>query len=476
MSDFVGRREELGKLQGHLAAVRAGRSRLLVIRGRRQVGKSRLITEFVRQADVPQLFATGSLQSTVRADLGLLAAEVARSSTLPGRDLLSSNLLTTWDGALRLIAAALPIDGPAIVVLDEFPWFVRRDPGLEGALQVIWDQVLENKQVLLILVGSDLAMMEALSTYGRPLYGRTKELTVRPFNAGDTATMLSHVSDAGDALDFQLITGGFPRLVGDAATYETARQFVHAELRDDNSSLCVNAMRMLEAELPSGSQADPVLRAIGSGERTFRNVAHSSGLADQPVQRALATLIEKDLVRRDLPTSVPPAEHPRYRIADSYLRLWLALIDPGLSDTQRGRPDLAIDRFERSWPAWRGRAVEPLVREALARMAVDDARLGNAAHVSGWWPRNNNPEVDLVGVDRAADPTSIRFVGSIKWRENAPFGREDLRKLQVDANAVPGADAATPLVAVARQQVDVDGVIAYTARDLVGAWGPHCSG
>jgi uncharacterized protein len=361
-------------------------------------------------------------------------------------------------------------------VLDEFPWFARRDPGLEGALQVIWDQVFENKQVLLILVGSDLAMMEALSTYGRPLYGRTKELTVRPFHAGDTAAMLSHVSDAGDALDFQLVTGGFPRLVGDAATHETARHYVHSELRDDNSSLCVNAMRMLDAELPSGSQADPVLRAIGSGERTFRNVAHTSGLADQPVQRALATLIDKDLVTRDLPTSVPPAEHPRYRIADSYLRLWLSLIGPGIADTQRGRSDLAIDRFERSWPAWRGRAIEPIAREALARIAIDDARLGAAAHVSGWWPRNNNPEIDLVGVDRATDPTSVRFVGSIKWRENAPFGLEDLRKLQGDRSAVPGASPDTPLVAIARQRVDVDGAIAYTASDIVNAWGPHTPG
>ena len=472
----MGRHEELSKLHSHLGAVRAGNSRLVVIRGRRQVGKSRLITEFVRQADVPQLFATGSLQSTVRADLGLLAAEVGRSSTLPGRDLLASNPPATWDGALRLIAAALPSDGPAIVVLDEFPWFVRRDPGLEGALQVIWDQVFEDKQVLLILVGSDMAMMEALSNYGRPLYGRTKELTVRPFNAADTATMLSHVSDAGDALDFQLVTGGFPRLVADATPYDTARQFVHAELRDDNSSLCVNAMRVLDAELPSGSQADPVLRAIGSGERTFRNIAHTSGLADQPVQRALATMIEKDLVTRDLPTSVPSAEHPRYRIADSYLRLWLALIGPGISDIQRGRSDLAVDRFNRSWTAWRGRAVEPLVREALARIAVDDARLGNAAHVSGWWPRNNNPEVDLVGVDRATHPTSISFVGSIKWRENAPFGHEDLQKLRAAKNTVPGADATTPLVAVARQKVDVEGVVAYNARDIIAAWGRHYVG
>lgn len=111
----------------------------------------------------------------------LVAEEAGRSSTLTGRDLLTVNQPTSWDGALRLIAAALPTDGPSIVVLDEFPWFMAREPGLEGTLQVAWDRVFEARPVLMILIGSDVAVMEAITTHGRPLYGRAHEVQVHPF-------------------------------------------------------------------------------------------------------------------------------------------------------------------------------------------------------------------------------------------------------------------------------------------------------
>jgi uncharacterized protein len=470
VSDFVGRKRELVQLNSHLSGVVQGQSRLLAIRGRRQVGKSRLITEFVRRAGMPQFFVTGSLQATAREDLALLVEESIRTSTLPGRDLLAASAPTTWDGALRLIAAALPADGPAIVVLDELPWFMARDPGLEGVLQVVWDRVFESKQVLMILVGSDMAMMEALSTYGRPLFGRTRELTVRPFHAADTADMLVNVTSAADVLDFQLVTGGFPRLVQAAGPFATAAQFIQAQLEDENSSLCANAARVLQAELPAASQASPVLHAIGSGDRTFRNIAHRSGLADQPVQRALAKLLDKHLVARDLPASIPPSEHPRYRIDDSYLRFWLALVAPGIAEIERGRHDLAQARVVRSWPAWRGRAIEPLIRDALLRLSVTDERFLGAAHVSGWWPRNNNPEVDLIGVDAWPQPTAVCFVGSIKWREESPFTTTDLRALEQSIVATPGVNVDTPRVAVARTRVDAAGVIACVATDIVNAW------
>jgi uncharacterized protein len=67
------------------------------------------------------------------------------------------------------IKAALDDDQPSIVVIDEIPWLTQQDPAAEGALQTVWDRYFSRKPVLLILVGSDLAMMEHLSSYGRPL-------------------------------------------------------------------------------------------------------------------------------------------------------------------------------------------------------------------------------------------------------------------------------------------------------------------
>lgn len=130
------------------------------MRGRRRVGKSRLVEEFVERADVPYLFFTASAQPTVAADLALFV-ETAAASTLPGAQILREQQPQTWDAALTLLAAALPTDRPSVVVLDEMPYLIASDPGFEGTLQKVFDRELSRRPVLLICVGSDLAMMEA---------------------------------------------------------------------------------------------------------------------------------------------------------------------------------------------------------------------------------------------------------------------------------------------------------------------------
>ena len=310
---FIGRKSERILLDDHLAAVRAGVGRgvgrLLVVRGRRQVGKSRLLSEFVATSGVPQLYFTGSRQTTVADDIARFRSEVDRSSTLPGRDLVAAGNPSNWDSALRLLAAALPVDGPAIVVLDEFPWLLERDQGLDGTLQVIWDTVLEHRNILLVLVGSDLAIMQRLTAHDRPLFGRAKEMIVRPFHPRDSARVLGLKDRAADAIDAQLVTGGYPRLLLESARHESLDSFVDAQLADENSDLCVNAERVLAAEFPQELSASLILRAIGSGERSFRNIAQATQMSDTTLARSLIQLVAKGVVAKDQPVSVPSRQH-----------------------------------------------------------------------------------------------------------------------------------------------------------------------
>ncbi|WP_415100301.1 AAA family ATPase [Nocardioides sp.] len=152
------------------------------MRGRRRVGKSRLVEEFVDSIDVPYLFfaATGR---PVRDELRLFAEEVA-ASDLPGAALFAGVELTGWDAALRLLAAALPEDG-SVVVLDEIPYLIASDEGFEGTLQRAFDRELARKHVLLIGIGSDLATMEALDTYGRPFHQRATEMVIPPLTPAE---------------------------------------------------------------------------------------------------------------------------------------------------------------------------------------------------------------------------------------------------------------------------------------------------
>lgn len=467
---FVGRHSELARLDNDLDRVRnSGQGRLLSVRGRRQVGKSRLLTEFADRSALPQMYFTATRSPSRAADLDRFA-DAGAGSTLPRADTFRDVRLDSWDAALRLLAASAS-DGPCIVVIDEFPWLLQNDSGLDGVVQALWDRVLERLPILLVLVGSDLSMMEALTTHDRPLYGRAKEIVVDPLTPADTSRMLG--LGPARAIDAHLIAGGYPRLLSEWGRGRGLWTFLEEQLGEPNSALVVSGQRMLDAEFPSEVQAASVLRAVGAGERTFRNLRSKLEIEAGPLSRALTTLdVDKRVVARDLPVSTKPSRESRYRVADPYLRFWLRFVGPGLADIERGRPDLTLARVKESWPGFRGRAVEPLVRDALTRLAAEDHLLHHAGYVGGWWPRNNNPEVDLVGVDRGpARARKVCFVGSIKWRERASFDDHDMAALYAHRRVVPGADEA-PMIAVTRAgKSRAAGTHAvYGSADLLAAW------
>ena len=135
------------------------------------------------------------------------------------------------------------------------------------------------------------------------------------------------------------------------------------------SPLIASAQLSLAAEFPDQAQARAVLGAIGGGERTFTNIARAAGgIAHSTLTRATDVLVDKQIVAAELPISLQPAKERRYRITDSYLRFYFAFLRSHLAEIDRMRSDLTLERIRRGRPAWRGRAIEPLVRESLMRL------------------------------------------------------------------------------------------------------------
>jgi hypothetical protein len=97
-------------------------------------------------------------------------------------------------------------------------------------------------------------------------------------------------------------------------------------------------------------------------------------------------------------------------VADTDLRFWLAFLGPHVAEIERARGDLVLHRIGAAWASWRGRAVEPVVREGLRRLREDRLPGGTGA-VGGYWTRTNDPEIDLVGADREPVAHRITFVG-----------------------------------------------------------------
>jgi uncharacterized protein len=471
MSAFVGRNREINALSRQLDRVRSTNAgpkpgQCVLVRGRRRVGKSRLIEEFCTTSNTPLLFFTASQQGARELDL---FAEEVKESNLPGREIFIDAHPGTWDGALRLLAAVLSDSEPSIVVFDEFPYLVTDDPTIEATFQKQWDRHLSRKPVLLILVGSDLAMMESLNTHGRAFFQRGTEMVVPSLSPAETATIVG-ASNAADAFDAYLITGGLPLICDEWSPKQTLWKYLEGALSEPTSALIVSGERVLAAEFPTETQARAVLGQIGSGEVTFSKIARAAGgIQAATLTRALDVLVSKRMVVRETPLSTSPSKEARYRIADPYLRFWLRFIGPGLAEIERGRGDRVLDRVRRDWAPWRGRAIEPIVREALARHASIQG-LPTAEAVGGYWTRTNVPEIDLIGADRSPIATKLAYAGTIKWLDKAPLDQADVNQLAADVLQVPGATAKTPLVAVSRSGVTATNAIAVSPDDLIEAW------
>jgi AAA+ ATPase superfamily predicted ATPase len=478
MVGFRGRLNDLALLDRQLRLVRDAVAttpgQAVIVTGRRRVGKSRLVQEFCDRSGVPYVVFQASRGRNPAAERADFTAALAQSA-LPGADLVAGAVGTDWNQTLRALAVAVPDQAPSIIVLDEVPWLVEQDHEFEGALQTVWDRYLSAKPVLLLLVGSDLSMMESLQEYGRPFHGRAARMLVRPLDLADVQQMTA--LGPAEAIDAFLITGGFPEIVQrwNPGTRRTA--FLRDQLADPLSPLLMAGELSLLGEVPEPSHSRSALEAIGTGERTFSTIANRIGVGNPIPSGTLAPILNaltaKRIVAVDTPLAIrPDTKNKRYRIEDPYLRFWLAFLQRGIAEVERGRGDLVAARIELSWSSWRGRAVEPVIRSSLDRLLPDD-RLPGADVVGGWWNRQNNPEIDLVGADRGRPAaTRIAFTGSIKWLETEPFGQRELESLLAGSMSVPGRDYTTPLVAVSRNGVEEGLPLAasFGPEEIIAAW------
>jgi hypothetical protein len=430
---------------------------------------------------LPYCFYTAVKGASSTEAVGHFLAALRESSLLTqaGRDLLPSQPPSGgWGDMLRVLASVLP-DTPSIVVLDELPWVSEQDQTFDGHLQVAWDRLLSRKPVLLLLLGSDLHMMQRFTEYDRPFYGRATNMVLGPFNLAETAAVTGLTG--ADAIDAHLITGGLPGICLEWSPGIRPQDFLSTEIANKTSALFTVPEQSLASEFPAPDAARRVLEAVGgAGGRTFSNIAAAAGDRGGPVSSGtLSPLLhrlvdEKRILAVDKPLSIMPSKLAQYRIADDNLRLYLAILRDVQQLALRDRTAAARAMLDARWSSWRGTAVEPIIRDALA-IAAGSGQLpwADTWEVGGWWNRQANPEIDLVGADRAPVASRIAFAGSIKWRDG-PFDRRHLDELRRQAPMIPGFEpGVSGLVVVSRSGADLPAGSAdliWGPDDIVRAW------
>lgn len=467
---FVGRQDCFRWLDAELSKVRSSRGRFVAVRGRRQVGKSRLLTEWLRRRDVPHLYYQ-ALDKPVAQELESFANAVARSSlrTIPPLA-AGGTVWPSWEAAFDALAVEAR-SGTVVVVIDELPYLIKNDPGFEGTLQAAWDHKLQHSEVLLIVVGSDLTLMEALTTYGRPLYQRVDvQKQIHPLNVAELADLLE--LPATEAFDNYLVTGGFPRVVAARAEHRSRREFLEAACEDEAHPLVFTGQQILAAEFPPHLGARAVLEAIGHGESTWGKILARSATNQQTLADSLRLLRDKGVVAAEDPLCARRVgRRTRYHVADPYLRFWLRFLTDHVADIARGRGDLVVAHINGAWQDYAGVAVEPLVRQSIEKL-LPDPRFGAARYVGSYWTRDHSVQVDLIGTAHVQKRQRVELVGSIKWRDRKQFGAGDAAELNALAIAVPGHESTSRRVGVSRtgfrSAVDLD--VRLIPDDLLEAW------
>jgi len=469
--EFTGRERELTLLGKRLTAIkRDGQGALITMRGRRRVGKSRLVEEFADGTGCPCVFYT-AVQEEGEAELRRFTRAIERSQMPRAAEVRAGLRPESWEAALTLVAEGATKAKPTILVIDELPYLAGKDPSIEAILQLVWDRVLQRTPVLTVLIGSDEAMMEALTEQGRPLYDRAREMAIEPLSPADVGTLLE--LEPADAFDAYLVIGGFPVLAQEWGKGRKLASYVRDALTDPTSFLVVSAERALSAEFATEAQARTVLGAMGAGARAHSRILGQTSLSATTVNETLQMLAARRVVRRLTPYSARAAPKTAlWELVDPYMSFWLRFVNRRVDLIERGRGELLVEEFRESWPAFRGKAIEPVVRDSLERLLPEIERFGSARYVGGYWNRTGAIEVDLVGGDTSPVAKQVAFVGSIKWRERRKFSDADARELASRRTQVPGADERTPLLGISsRGFADDAGIdLKISPDELVDAW------
>lgn len=404
--DFIDRRDELQRLQ---RAASAGEGALVVLWGRRRVGKTRLLVEWCRKEGLYWVADTSAASLQLRNFAETVAGKLPGFADVDYRD---------WATLLRRLARearSAEFRGP--IVLDELPYLLAASPELPGVLQGFVDHELKPARLVLALAGSSQHMMQGLTLSPEaPLYGRATELfKLRPLPPGCIVDVLG-AGDAVEAVRAYAVWGGIPRYWELAAGFDDLRRAVDALVLDPMGPLHEEPNRLLLEETPSALVLRPILDVIGAGAHRLSEIASRIGQPATSLARPLARLQELDLILREVPFGDPERGSKRalYKLADPFLQLWFSLVAPKRSALVQLPRAGRLRLFDAAFPR-----LAAVVWESLCRQAVP--RLGEALGVeygpaARHWSTGGR-EWDIVAESVEA---GVLLLGEANWTEKAP--------------------------------------------------------
>lgn len=436
---FVGREKELDAL--NRLWKRSG-FQMMVLYGRRRVGKTALLDEFAR--DKSTLYFTAR-QQTSAANLRDFSRTVyaffGMASSLPAFSL--------WQDAFDFIVEQMR-DGrreQLLLVFDEFPYAAVSEPSLPSTLQVAIDHGFKDTNVMMILCGSNEGFMESeVLGYKSPLYGRrTGQMRLLPFDAFDAARMLDFAS-AQDVVRYYATFGGTPYYLKQVQPELSYEQNVTELLFDTSGLLYEEPLMLLRQVMREPAVYNSVMDAIGSGANRVSSIADRAGLAKASnAGKYLATLAELGLIERQVPFGEDPAHSRKglWTIRDPFFAFWYRFVSPNSPSVENGDGDIVARNrvFGPELETYVGQQFETVSRQWLIRANRREALPFMASLFGKWW--GNDPiareqtDIDVIAADKRSGNI---LLGECKWKNDLDVART-LSTLRARSGLVPGYDS-----------------------------------
>jgi len=384
---FVNRVAELSLLEKNYATNQA---ELFVLYGRRRVGKTELLAHFCEGKRHVFFVADQVPEPALRANLSAVINNAIFGSGQIGA------VYNTWDD-LFLTLAHQSQSERLVVVLDEFPYMVASYPPLASILQRLWDQVLKNTRIMLILCGSSIGMMEeTVLGYQAPLYGRrTAQYLLEPMEFFDAQFFFDKFKP-DDRLRMYAVYGGTPAYLRTIRSGQTLETNILNGILERGSLLYDEVRFILQQELREPRNYYAVLQAIAVGNTRPNEIKQATGM--DSITAYLETLQQLHLVERCVPvTETQPHKSRRgiYRLKDNFLRFWFRFVLPSWSQLERGAKSAVMETsIAPELDHFSAPIFEKVCQQYFWRQGLADRLNFVPEKIGSWWQANQ--EVDLV--------------------------------------------------------------------------------
>ena len=391
---FIGRENELAKLNSEYMRDNS----FVVIYGRRRVGKTTLIKEFLKEKTSFYFLATEELESQ---SMKRLAGVIARTTK---NSLYQNAVFTDWLDLFHVIAEYKP-EEKKVLVIDEFPYLVKTNPAFPSILQNAWDEIMKDCNVMLILSGSLIGMMQkhALS-YDSPLYGRrTSQMRLAPLSFSElyAAQNLSFEK----AVEQYAVTGGIPKYLEFFEGSENLDEQIRENILSKNGFLYEEPNFLLKSESMSAINYFSIIKAIADGNHKLGKIAGVLGQETSALTPYLSTLSDLGFIEKRTPITEKNPEKSRkglYFISDHFMRFWFRYVYPYKGELELDNIQIVQDEINKDFvEKFVAFAYEEICKDIFADLCKRQVIPFIPSRIGSYWLNDldGNTEIDVMAID-----------------------------------------------------------------------------